>query len=512
MKMFKQFKYKLLPVLLVIVLVLPLMFTPIKAHATSLIFQYPLSWSIEDYYGLSGEEIAYQAFLYDLNTAKKCNGWNWENVYSLVIRSGGWIGVLLGTGPIYCTDTDGVYQTGDTLRFYVNGTGTHIYADGGIFNASYGLASWDKFTITIGTQDIIYCSHDIYDKNGNVLFVRSTPLDDGKDDESDSNIPSYDHNYSPKNEIIDDGYEFGSTLENIQTETLVTADEEPNVFLRVFKNISIMVSNSGKYIQALYEEIVHALDYFFNEIIPEIIYMTLHDIRETLFGIFDFIDSFFEKIKEVLLSVFLTIWNHEIVAGISLNSIWEYFRDIFIEIRDILSDLVSGEVSAGELIISALPDQLEQIIAAVWNSGCENGEFSIKSFFDFWFIPEDNFFETTFYELKNSREGLFEVFEIMDYIKSGLLGVESTAPVIRIPGGTYGFLTIPDIELGFSWYEKWKPFTDPLIAAFLYVTYAWHLILQIPGILSGSAGTVASGNHYESNEIRRENNERLRGR
>lgn len=198
------------------------------------------------------------------------------------------------------------------------------------------------------------------------------------------------------------------------------------------------------------------------------------------------------------------------ISGQLQNFMEQFFNNFAQNALGLLNEIKDSLFS---LVDNILPDNLNSVIDHIYESGLDSdGNFGLDTFFDFWFIPEEDYFGTIFNQLSSDRTGLFQVFDIMDYMKSGLLNIEPTAPVIRIPGGTYGFLTVPDIELGFTWFEVWKPYTDPLIAAFLYVTYTWHLILQIPGILSGSAGTVASGNHYESNEIRRENNERLRGR
>lgn len=515
MKKFKQFKYKILSVVLVVAMVLPVFFTPMTAMATdssgndyaAKTYSFPLYVESSSYPLGNVEEDFQYWFVRNQTSYKYFAGFYWGHpsldFVCFKCESTNEIWFVYCEGNFTFQNAPQTHYTDDTSLSLIASsnmvytvvdatTGAHLRTGLGIF----------KMGIYLPEDVFYYSTDDIYSSSSDIfVFLENSevPAVPGTD---------YDHNYSPKNEFIDNGYEFGSTLENIQTETLVTADEEPNVFLRIFKNISIMVSNAGIYVQALYEEFVHAIDYFFNEIVPEVFYKTMSEINKTIYDILDFFNGFYENIKDVLLAVFLTIWNHEIIAGISLHSIWEFFRDILIEMRDALQQLASGESSLGDLVISALPDHLEQIFAVIWNSGAVDGEFNLLAFFEFWLIPEEDFLESTFYELKENRTGLLRVIEIKDEIELGLVSVEPVAPVISISGGTYGILTIKDIELNFYWFEAWKPYTDPIIAAFFYMTYIWHLILQIPGIIHGGAGAVASGGYYAEREIKRQNRER----
>lgn len=76
-------------------------------------------------------------------------------------------------------------------------------------------------------------------------------------------------------------------------------------------------------------------------------------------------------------------------------------------------------------------------------------------------------------------------------IKTGLAGITTEPPVIYIHlentrgshniGGTVPFLDL-------RWYAEYKPTVDTIISAFLWICFAWKMLLKLPGIISGMPG------------------------
>lgn len=196
------------------------------------------------------------------------------------------------------------------------------------------------------------------------------------------------------------------------------------------------------------------------------------------------------------------------IAGLNniTNNLLAQFASNTLSLLSDIKNAVSG------LAESILPDNLTTMINQFYESGLDSsGNFSIGTMLSYWLIPEKDFVKLKYDELSTSRKGLFQIFSIVETMENKLLTIEPVSPVITIPGGTYGFLTIPDIHLGFEWFEAWRPYTDPFIAACLYIVYIWHLFMSLPGILSGSSATAASVVHFNDVEIKKQNNAALKG-
>lgn len=85
-------------------------------------------------------------------------------------------------------------------------------------------------------------------------------------------------------------------------------------------------------------------------------------------------------------------------------------------------------------------------------------------------------------------------------IKTGLAGITTEPPVIYIhledTRGSYNIGgTVPFLDL--RWYAEYKPTVDTIISAFLWICFVWHILLKLPGIISGMPGDfVMSGVHH----------------
>lgn len=149
-------------------------------------------------------------------------------------------------------------------------------------------------------------------------------------------------------------------------------------------------------------------------------------------------------------------------------------------------------------------DSLLEITGQLYESGLDSeGNFDVGTMLSYWFVPDVDGIKRSY----DNTIGQINTFDVVTDTMLGFLSsiqeVEPVAPIFTISAGTYGLLTIKeDILIKFDWFESWKPYTDPLIAAFIYVTFFWHLFKQLPGIISGSAATTATVGHFNDAAIK----------
>lgn len=148
-------------------------------------------------------------------------------------------------------------------------------------------------------------------------------------------------------------------------------------------------------------------------------------------------------------------------------------------------------------------DSLLEITGQLYESGLDaDGNFGVDTMLGYWFVPDPDTMHDMFSEAINSSSEFAEILDFAEWFKQHLVDLEPVAPMFTIQPGEYGFITIKnEIRISFEWFEVWKPYTDPLIAAFLYITYFWHLFMSIPGILNGTAATTYAATHMQEPNV-----------
>lgn len=99
------------------------------------------------------------------------------------------------------------------------------------------------------------------------------------------------------------------------------------------------------------------------------------------------------------------------------------------------------------------------------------------------FIPD----EDSFKQLTNVFE---EKFAFIDSIK---IAVESIGNIINNNISTKNYLSYEvdtpvfegELFISFSWFEKFKPYTDLFLTGFVYLSFVWRLYRRLPSIISG---------------------------
>ena len=242
---------------------------------------------------------------------------------------------------------------------------------------------------------------------------------------------------NPFSDILDNLQDSLDADEAVQNETLDTEDVTPNVFLRVFQGMTTILRNISQYVADLYNWFTDFVNYFINDYVPNVL------------------ESGFDGIKEAISNL-----------------------------KDALLDAIAG----------VLPAEFVSIVKEIYNSGLNaDGVFGLDTFFKYWFVPDISHIKSEFDNVFSSIGELQLLLDFAEYLKDTFFSIHPVAPVFVIPAGSYGFITLPnDIKIDFSWFEDWKSYTDPLIAAFLYIGVFWRLYINLPGLISGVAGSIGS--------------------
>lgn len=314
--------------------------------------------------------------------------------------------------PLRVLATDDTYSSGQKFGIaptYNNQYRAVIVSESGDM-ADFGY-SYSDILIMPADYPIYYVNFDLLSQDSSFVCIINED-DDSNDD--------YVFDWSEHIENFEDFMEENEEANNeIQQEELVTEEEEPNVFLRVFQNIGTMFENATTLLQNTRDMLSSAIGEFFTNTIPNLLQNAFNVI---------------------------------------------------------------------------LPDEVMSIFHELYISGLNSdGVFSLSSFFDYWLIPDEDFLNTQFEDLKDSIPLVGAVTDIGNSIHTGFSTLEPKSPVFTIHAGTYGVLVIEkDYTIDFNWFLPFKKYTDPVAAAFLYVGVAWRLYVHLPGILNGITGATPS--------------------
>ncbi len=87
-----------------------------------------------------------------------------------------------------------------------------------------------------------------------------------------------------------------------------------------------------------------------------------------------------------------------------------------------------------------------------------------------------------------------DVITAVDDLKTMLFGI-TPSPILKIPIGKttskkYNYGTGNYIIIDVSWYAPYKQFGDKVILAIAWALFLWRLFLKLPGIISGTEGSI----------------------
>lgn len=97
-------------------------------------------------------------------------------------------------------------------------------------------------------------------------------------------------------------------------------------------------------------------------------------------------------------------------------------------------------------------------------------------------------------EMQEYFEFKDDVIRAVDDLKTMIFGI-TPSPILKIPIGKttskkYNYGTGNYIIIDVSWYAPYKQFGDKVILAIAWALFLWHLFLKLPGIISGTEGSI----------------------
>lgn len=411
----KYYRYLLLFLVFVFVLAFPL---SVNAEVVDTFSPFPIYTHPELYPLTNLEEDIRNNFYYAQNSKGYYGGYRLEDMHVLVFQDARYPEQVQYVychkdNPLHVLTNNSTYST--TTQCGIGPTNNNIYR-AVIVNSNGDMAdfgyNYTNIVVTPAQGTIYYTNMDLLNVDGSFVVI-SADSDESEDDD-------YVFDWSEHIENFEDFMEENEEANNeIQQEELVTEEEEPNVFLRVFQNIGTMFENATTLLQNTRDMLSSAIGEFFTNTIPHLLQNAFNVI---------------------------------------------------------------------------LPDEVMSIFHELYISGLNSdGVFSLSSFFDYWLIPDEDFLNSQFEDLKDSIPLVSAVSDIGNSIHNGLVTLEPKSPVFTLHAGTYGVLVIEkDYTIDFNWFLPFKKYTDPIAAAFLYVGVAWRLYVHLPGILNGITGATPS--------------------
>ena len=107
------------------------------------------------------------------------------------------------------------------------------------------------------------------------------------------------------------------------------------------------------------------------------------------------------------------------------------------------------------------------------------------------FIPSEGFVEAKIDSLTAKYGFADSIARTALHFKHFFLGLNSKPPIIYIDlGATEGSYNIggKTAFIDLTWYARYKPTVDNILSAFLWLWFAWRIILSLPGIIQGTSG------------------------
>lgn len=115
------------------------------------------------------------------------------------------------------------------------------------------------------------------------------------------------------------------------------------------------------------------------------------------------------------------------------------------------------------------------------------------------FVPETDFLTAKVDAIRAEFTFADAIMTTGEFFRTGFADLGTEPPVIYIDlGATEGSYNIGGkvVFVDMSWYERYKPTGDAILASFLWIVFAWRMLIKVPGIISGMPGDfVMQGVH-----------------
>ena len=109
------------------------------------------------------------------------------------------------------------------------------------------------------------------------------------------------------------------------------------------------------------------------------------------------------------------------------------------------------------------------------------------------FVPDEDKVRIFFDDFNHKFSFVDDMKTNIENVKKYVFGV-TPSPILKIPimktesKYDYGFGDYFIIDV--SWYAKYRPYGDLVILAFAWLMFIWRVFISLPGIISGSPGSM----------------------
>ena len=225
-------------------------------------------------------------------------------------------------------------------------------------------------------------------------------------------------------------------------------------------------------------------------------------------------DSWLDKLLEWF-NTHLTALGTQIVSGITsvLDAIWDLINDFYNGVISAFGDITDAVISIGDAL-----EWLWELISDGVISGIESIGKAVDSILEFLlglieglitrlrellislFVPSDGYLDAKVLQLRTRFSFADGIIKIVKGFDSALTG--NAPPIVKLgsldEGNKYGINNYVLMDL--AWFKRYKPTTDIIMSAALWVIFIWRLFIKLPGIIAGySAMTYADAKIDEYN-------------
>ena len=211
-------------------------------------------------------------------------------------------------------------------------------------------------------------------------------------------------------------------------------------------------------------------------------------------------------------------WNDEVVAG--LLSLPQVITDAISDVTIAVPEIVIPEIVIPEIVIPEIdiPDVFVDAPVITLDPTYDitvDNDFTglegiianaVTAVLTALFVPD----EVVTLEKVATMQSYFQFTEdiknaVADF-KTFLFGI-TPSPILKIPIGkptskkyNYGIGNYLIIDV--SWYDTYKPYGDKVLLALAWAFFLWRIFIKLPGIISGSEGSILSASNSYNNYLK----------
>lgn len=239
------------------------------------------------------------------------------------------------------------------------------------------------------------------------------------------------------------------------------------------------------------------------KVLSDTIVNGFNSVYAWLSDLYDKIEDFFGRVFDTIFGWLSSIFDNTDSISDSTDSIdsntsglpdfisdtSEWFSDFWDNFDDHLDDFIENH------LWGKLPDIMKapfRIFNWFYTHGLNNGEFDFLTLFTYLFDFDSQSALTSF---QNNKYGDF-ILDLRDFFSDLISSISGVTPSDRvfftISLGDHFGVSIPDIEIDFSWYTQIRDNYIGWLMAFVYVTVLWLTFKRLPDIIKGLSGAYSS--------------------